>query len=317
MKKIISIILLICTFTLCLASCGGDNNNDDNNLPETPTDNPIEENHTPYDAFVFYPQSSDTYVVGISDAGKYYTEIIIPSTYNGGKVVGIIKEGFKDCESITSVKIPNTVIEIKKSAFYDCENLKTIEFSNSVKSIEEDAFTNCGKIESVFFNGTIQDWIEIDNLSNPLRYYRRTDLYINGELFTTLVVDDVPSLTEYEISKYFSYCGSLKTVIISDYAYAVREKSFMYCVSLENVTISNNVTEIEESAFEECSSLKSITIPNSVKRIENYAFAYCTSLNDINFEGTKSEWNSITKGSKWDIGTSNYTIYCTDGTITK
>lgn len=30
MKKIISILLLICTMTLCLASCGDNNNNDDN-----------------------------------------------------------------------------------------------------------------------------------------------------------------------------------------------------------------------------------------------------------------------------------------------
>ena len=157
MKKIISILLLICTFTLCLASCGG-NNNDTTNPSENPTENPTEqENHTPYDAFVFYPQGSNTYVVGISDAGRYYTEIVIPSTYNGGKVVGIIKEGFKNCENLTSVKIPNTVTEIKEAAFYDCKNLKTIEFSNSVTKIEKDAFYIYRSDKSVYFNGTIDD----------------------------------------------------------------------------------------------------------------------------------------------------------------
>jgi len=141
MKKLISILLLICTLTFCLASCGGKDTNDDNTNSDNSSNNQTEqENHTSYDAFTFYPQSSDTYVVGIAPEGKYYTEIVIPSTYNGGKVVGIVKEGFKDCESLTSIKIPNTVTEIKESAFYGCKNLKTIELSNSVTKIEKDAF---------------------------------------------------------------------------------------------------------------------------------------------------------------------------------
>jgi len=331
MKKLISILLLICTLTFCLASCGGKDTNDDNTNSDNSSNNQTEqENHTSYDAFTFYPQSSDTYVVGIAPEGKYYTEIVIPSTYNGGKVVGIVKEGFKDCESLTSIKIPNTVTEIKESAFYGCKNLKTIELSNSVTKIEKDAFTNCMKKESVFFNGTIQDWVNInfegslstvsfspDHVleSNPLCY--GTDLYLNGELFTTLNINDVPSLTEFKISTHFSWCTSLKNVVISKYSTSIRELSFIACTSLENVTISESVKYIESSAFEECRSLKKITIPKSVTSIEDYAFAYCSLLNTITYEGTKSEWNAINKNSKWDIGAGNYTIHCTDGTITK
>ena len=82
---IISIILLV-----------NNGNNNDNNNNET-----SEEVHTPYEAFTFYPQSSDTYVVAIAPEGKYYSEIVIPSTYNGKNVVEIAKEGFKECEEFT------------------------------------------------------------------------------------------------------------------------------------------------------------------------------------------------------------------------
>ena len=319
MKKLISILLLICTITICLSSCG-DNNKDDTNPSETPNKNPSEqENHTPYDAFVFYPQSSDTYVVGIAPGGKYYTEIVIPSTYNGGKVVGIVKEGFKDCENLVSIKIPNTVIEIKESAFYNCKNLKTIEFSNSIKTIEEDAFTNCGNKESVYFNGTIQDWCNItfsgrlstssvspDHVleSNPLCY--GTDLYIKGELFTTLNTADIPTLSGREIAYYFSFCTSLETVIISESV--IYELSFIGCTSLKNVTIPNGVTKIEYGAFEQCQSLRSITIPNSVVTIEDYAFGFCFNLNTITFDGSKSEWDAIQKGNKWNSLVDNCSI---------
>lgn len=331
MKKTISVLLLICILSLCLASCGGNKTDVDITPPDTSSNNQLEqETHTPYDAFVFYQQSSDTYVVGIAPEGKYYTEIVIPSTYNGGKVVGILKEGFKDCENLISIKIPTTVTEIKESAFYGCKNMKTIEFSNSVKKIEENAFTNCSRKESVLFNGTVQDWVKIkfegsiyadyfsnDWLleSNPLCY--GADLYFNGELFTTLDLNNTPWLSEYEIGKYFSWCTSLENVVISESATSIRELSFYSCKSLEYVLISDTVKSIESCAFSECGSLKNITIPKSVTTIERNAFSYCSSLKTITYEGTKSEWNAINKELDWDVGIRNYTINCSDGTITK
>ena len=47
------------------------------------------------------------------------------------------------------------------------------------------------------------------------------------------------------------------------------------------------------------------------------AFYNCSSLTSINFEGTKAQWNAISKGSGWNYNTGSYTVYCTDGTISK
>lgn len=325
MKKLISILLLICTLTFCLASCGGKDTNDDNTNSDNSSNNQTEqENHTSYDAFTFYPQSSDTYVVGIAPEGKYYTEIVIPSTYNGGKVVGIVKEGFKDCESLTSIKIPNTVTEIKEAAFYDCKNLTRIEFSNSITKIEKDAFYIYRSDKSVYFNGTISDWVKIQFegqlvadgwvlTSNPLCY--GANLYINGELFTNLIVEEIDSLDKYDIATYFSFCKSLKTVTLSNFD-EIYDLSFHGCSSLENVVIPNSVKTISTHAFSEC-GIKNITIPTSVTQIEENAFYYCQQLKSINYEGTISQWNAINKDKDWLEGKYiNCTIYCTDGNIT-
>ena len=51
-------------------------------------------------------------------------------------------------------------------------------------------------------------------------------------------------------------------------------------------------------------------MPDSVTSIEDYAFYYCASLTSIYFNGTKEQWDSITKGSGWDAYTGgSYTVY--------
>jgi DNA mismatch repair protein MutS len=43
----------------------------------------------------------------------------------------------------------------------------------------------------------------------------------------------------------------------------------------------------------------------------------CADLIEIQYSGTVDQWNSITKGEKWNYNTGNYTVTCTDGTISK
>lgn len=63
-----------------------------------------------------------------------------------------------------------------------------------------------------------------------------------------------------------------------------------------------------EYAFFGCTSLTSVTIPDSVTSIGRYAFEDCTNLTSIKYRGTEEQWNAITKGSKWDYNTGDYTI---------
>ena len=54
-----------------------------------------------------------------------------------------------------------------------------------------------------------------------------------------------------------------------------------------------------------------------VTKLGDYAFEDCSSLKSINYNGTKAQWNAISKGSNWNYSTGNYIIYCTDGNISK
>jgi hypothetical protein len=63
--------------------------------------------------------------------------------------------------------------------------------------------------------------------------------------------------------------------------------------------------------------LTSITIPEGVTSIGYGAFRYCSSLTNITYTGTISEWKAIRKSSYWNDTPSHYTVYCTDGTVSK
>lgn len=83
-----------------------------------------------------------------------------------------------------------------------------------------------------------------------------------------------------------------------------------------NLVIPDSVTSIGEKAFSDCEGLTSVTISDSVTSIGDMVFFGCVSLTDVHYNGTKEQWNGITKAE--DIGFNDgvkRTIHCTDGTI--
>jgi hypothetical protein len=135
----------------------------------------------------------------------------------------------------------------------------------------------------------------------------------------------------------FGGCTSLTSVVIPNGVTSIGASAFGGCTSLTSVVIPNGVTSIGESAFYGCSSLKSVTIPNGVTSIGDCAFCFCTnltsvlipksvrsmgysafykcdSLTSITYDGTISQFK---RDPHWTIFASQYTITCTDGTISK
>ncbi|MBO5883723.1 MAG: Ig-like domain-containing protein, partial [Clostridia bacterium] len=73
------------------------------------------------------------------------------------------------------------------------------------------------------------------------------------------------------------------------------------------------VTSIGDGAFEDCSEISSVSIPSGVTRIGDSAFKNCSNLTTINFDGTETQWNAISKGTNWNAATGNYTVYFNGG----
>ena len=77
------------------------------------------------------------------------TELVIPGEIDGKGVTSIGDNAFRDCSSLTSIKIPAGVTSIGVSAFEECYGLTSIEIPAGVTSIGEYAFKDCNGLTSI------------------------------------------------------------------------------------------------------------------------------------------------------------------------
>ena len=182
-----------------------------------------------------------------------------------GDVTTIGMNAFRNCRSLTSVAIPDSVMTIQSEAFYGCSSLIGITISNSVNYLGSYAFYDCSSLTSVTIPDSVTaiGYSAFENCCN---------------LISTTIGD---SVTKIE-GEAFAGCSSLTSITIPDSVTIIGDGAFGSCSSLISVTIGDSVTTIGEGAFYNCSSLTSVTIPDSVFKIGERAFCRCNHLIEFN-----------------------------------
>ena len=233
----------------------------------------------------------------LTNANQYFI-ITIPHS-----VTTIGLSAFASCTNLTTITIPSSVTSIGNFAFTSCTGLTEITIQSGVTTIGHRAFRSCTSLTEI----TIQSCVTT----------------IENEAF-----DGCTSLTTINILSgvtTIDSCVFLGTKFLTDLQ--TNHKGIYTCADGKKIVISvptecttidlTGVVCIANNAFSGCTGLTTITIPSSVTTIGNSTFYGCTGLTTINFNGTKDQWNAITKDSSWNNNTGAYTIKCTDGTITK
>ncbi len=260
-------------------------------------------------------------------------DIVIPSTYDCRPVTRIATYAFTDCSNLKSVIISNGIKIIADYAFMNCTNLTDISIPGSVTDIYDHAFANCSKLASItipdgladigycsFRGCTSIESINIPESVTSLWY----SAFVGCSNLESITVD--PNNTVYHASGNcliktnsgeLIACAKNGIIPTDGSVTIISSGAFCDVLNIESISIPDTVTGIDFMAFDGCTSLTSITIPDSVTWIGDWAFSSCTSLTSITFEGTQEQWNAIRKELNWNADTGNYTIYCTDGTITK
>ncbi len=221
------------------------------------------------------------------------TDIIIPSTYEGMPVIKIEAEAFKDCTSLSSVKMPDSMQSIAYAAFAGCTSLRSIEIPDSVTYIAEYAFADCTSLTEIELPDEVKlrfSVFENTGYYNDERNWEEGVLYIGNHLIEAKdTLAGVYTIREGTLSiaqSAFYQCDSLTSIEISNSVRRIGESAFSECDSLTSVVIPNSVKSIEAYAFSACRMLASVVIGDSVTNIGNGAFDYCKSLTSVTIGGS-------------------------------
>lgn len=237
-------------------------------------------------------------VIGYSE--NISSNLIIPEkvTYKNYQYkVSLGLNAFYNCSKLTSVIIPDSVTTICSSAFYKCSSLTSIIIPDSVTTIGVSAFSCCSSLTSV-------------SLPNGITTIGNYAFNRCSSLTSINIPDSVTSIK----SEAFDGCDKL---IKTENGVGYVDKWIIDCYfPVTEVKLRSDTKGIADYAFRAL-MLTSISIPVSVTSIGSCAFSLQSSLTTINYGGTKEQWNEIIKGTLWDDNSGNYTVYCTDGQITK
>lgn len=179
----------------------------------------------------------DGYIIVMSYTGTD-GNVVIPSEIDGKKVMALGGKIFFCNEFVTSVELPETIVEIPTYAFYKCTNLEKVVIPEGVKFIGMHAFEECTSLTAVQIPDsvvTIGDFAfcKCTNLS---------DVKMSG---------NVQSIGMYS----FSNCETLSTIALPDTLVSVGDMAFAYCTSMSEITIPVGIETISANVFSGCQDI--------------------------------------------------------------
>ncbi|MBE6563105.1 MAG: hypothetical protein E7660_05155 [Ruminococcaceae bacterium] len=205
-------------------------------------------------------------------------ELVIPSTIEGKPVVEIQGYAFRECNSLTSVTVPETVKLIGTSAFHDCENIIYVHLSEGLETIELYAFSGCRSLVSIDIPSTVTKLgaIAFGGCESLTRVNIKGSIKkLEGATFENCVSLTDITLPEglEEIANDFTGCASLGSITLPDSLKAIGYSVFSGCTSLSSINIPEGITKIPDGAFMGCSSLQYIELPSGVTQFGYDCFA--------------------------------------------
>ncbi len=221
----------------------------------------------------------------------------------------------------------DSVTFVGSDAFKGCDSLTSVTFKKSPVLIEYGAFSEISKACQVSYPGSMDDW-------NPMMYMYSKDLVIhngnswycgwcgsfpdnddgtirnpNNHLYWTLqnnhlkincATDNWDYYPDQQVITSSKWDKSQVKYLTLEHVYDLREYEFEDCNKLKSVDVKSGLKSIGERAFANCDSLQKIYLPSCLEAIGSCVFAYDNELSDLYFDGSKTQWDLVSKAETWD-----------------
>lgn len=242
--------------------------------------------------------------------------LTIPGSVTDGRftyaVTSIGNDAFYGCSGLTSVTIPNTVLEVENYAFYGCTNLDNVTLSDNITSIGYAAFCGCESLSTVNLPSTLTELGEaafretaITAITIPtgLSEIPNQAFYLCELLQSVTIPSSVSKIGWCA----FGYCRNIRYVNFLgtvDQWNSINIMTFMYGWDggswggdeanpirfarrlfingqlLTDLSFSDTVTHIGNN-FRYDTALTSLTMHNGIASMAPLAFNYCNGLENI------------------------------------
>ena len=304
MKRIISILLVLCTLSVLLVSCGS--SSDDGNKQEL---------NSQYSIGLAFEVSennpNECIITGIGSCTD--KNIVVPPYINGMKVVGVKDGAF-------SPKTQEVALGVKVGEFVASDVTDTmLENTDGEESVSSatDSNVSSGSNSVVIFD-KIQSGIHIENsANNPIFSVNGSaDSGVNYEVGTNEPIElteiesiQIPYTVTQIGEEAFYGCEDLATInthgaISSIGKDAFKETAYYnnpqnwengqvlylknYLISVSTnftgeLTVKDGTTTVADQAFYNCTYLTTVNMADSVKTVGNFAFYGCTNLVTYNY----------------------------------
>ena len=207
---------------------------------------------------------------------------------------------FRNCEGLTTIKIPRGVISISDRAFSSCNNFTTVKIPRDVISIGDYAFSSCYRLTNVTFEvGSQLESIgtyafygcnSIKSITIPAMVTNVGTLFLSCEGLTSITVDSGNTVYHsagdclIETATKILVAGCNASIIPRDGSVtSIAVTAFSYFPTLTSIIIPATVISIGYRAFYYCSNLASVTFEtgSQLESIGDNAFRYCSNLTSI------------------------------------
>lgn len=251
-----------------------------------------------------YTKYSDHAEINFCD---YKTSSVeIPETIDGVPVTKIGIYAFNG-GAVTSITIPDSVVEIGDYAFAGCKSLTSVKLSADLEKVGIRAFEQCPLLETVEFPDKVVEfsskvfnetpWLTAQRENDPLVIVN--DSLIDAEKTEGKVV--IPSSVKSVAASAFADNTNVTSVVFPAGVNKVKDNTFYKCSNLTSIECTG-AESIGIMAFSYCNKLTNVSLSSKLKTIDMYAFSDISgSSGTITFYGTSGQWESVEK-----IDTSDY-----------